>query len=291
MAESAPPLVSVTIPTKESAATLPRTLQSLAEQSFRDFETIVIEGGSRDGTERIASAAGCRILPDPGRLLAARVRGIREARGSLILLLDSDQQLSPTTLERAIPLMTEYDMLLLVERPSEVTGTTGRLFEAGRTLVQSDPARYAVPESGLVMPRLFRADLLKSAVERIPREALEFVTDRDHQILFYEYSRLTHRLGVLPDALSHIEPATLLEVLRKAARWGYGAGRLKASRLYDPLFTRLIGLRLPSDGLRSGSVGADQFLRANALAAVKAIPYSAGFAWGWLDHPRRSRGG
>ena len=289
MPGDAVPLVTISIPTKDSAATLRRTLESLAAQTSQDFETVVVDGESRDDTPRIAAEFGCRVVSDPGRLLAARVRGIREARGSFILLLDSDQVMAPTTLDRALSLMNEYDMLLLVERPLDVSGATGRLFDAGRALVQADPTRYAVPESGLVMPRFFRASLLKAAAERIPREALGFVTDRDHQILFYECARLSRRLGIVPDALAHIEPATLLEVLRRAGRWGYGAGRLKASRLYDQLFSHLMGVRVPSQGVREPGE-ADRFLRANLLAAVKAIPYSAGFAWGWLDQRRRSRG-
>jgi glycosyltransferase involved in cell wall biosynthesis len=287
--EPGTPTVSVTIPTKDSARTLRGTLESLLHQNYQDFEIVIIDGGSRDSTLSIAQEYRCRILSERGPLLAARVRGIREARGRFTLLLDSDQRLEPATLASAVGLMDNFDMLLLIERPVDVSTITGRLFDAGRSLVQSDPARFAVPEAGLVMPRFFRAELLRSAAAHIPPAALDFVTDRDHQILYFECSRISRRLGALPDALRHVEPSSPVEVVQKAVHWGYGAGRLRASHLYDQLFSRLIGLRLPSGGLSSGSVGAERFIRANALAAVKAIPYGVGFAWGWLNHPRGTR--
>jgi len=68
------PLISVIIPTLRSAALLPGALDSLAAQTCRDFEVVVCDGGSGDGTadiarERATTLPALRVdaQPDAGR--------------------------------------------------------------------------------------------------------------------------------------------------------------------------------------------------------------------------------
>lgn len=95
-------LFSVVIPTFNRADLLPRTLDSVWRQSFRDFEVIVIDDGSTDETlEYLRSLSGCvRVFTElnkgPG---AARNLGIREACGDYIAFLDSDDIWLPWTLD------------------------------------------------------------------------------------------------------------------------------------------------------------------------------------------------
>jgi glycosyltransferase involved in cell wall biosynthesis len=93
------PLISVVIPTWNSEAVLPLALQSLCEQSFRDFELIVSDGASADGSlavvERFAAALpGLRVdsRPDKG-VYDAINRGVRLANGDWFLVLGSDDRL------------------------------------------------------------------------------------------------------------------------------------------------------------------------------------------------------
>ena len=94
MAPPAPPIVSVLIPTYNGAATLAETLASVFAQSFADFEVIVIDDGSTDATPDVLAAAGdsrLRVVRQPNAgISAARNRGIAEARGEFIALLDHD---------------------------------------------------------------------------------------------------------------------------------------------------------------------------------------------------------
>lgn len=86
-------LASVIVPAHNAAGTLPRTLAGLAAQDLDgDFEVIVVDDGSSDGTGAIAERAGVRVLHNrepvgPG---ASRNRGAAEARGDVLAFTDAD---------------------------------------------------------------------------------------------------------------------------------------------------------------------------------------------------------
>ena len=103
------PYFSVIIPTYNRLPLLREALESVRVQSFKDFEIIVVDDGSEDGTacvvsEMINKSWGgwiqLRIIVQenlgPGE---ARNRGIREARGKFVAFLDSDDLWFPWTLE------------------------------------------------------------------------------------------------------------------------------------------------------------------------------------------------
>jgi glycosyltransferase involved in cell wall biosynthesis len=93
---STSPRVSVVIPAFQAEGRIDRTLTRLAEQTFRDFEVVVVNDGSTDGTSisvRRASEADGRIrLVEQANagIAAARNRGIEAARGDLLAFLDDD---------------------------------------------------------------------------------------------------------------------------------------------------------------------------------------------------------
>ena len=87
------PLVSVIIPTYNRRNRLEEAVRSVLDQTFRDFELIVVDDGSTDGTRDMLQPFGNSVkVLDQERsgASAARNLGIGEARGSLIAFLDSD---------------------------------------------------------------------------------------------------------------------------------------------------------------------------------------------------------
>jgi len=100
--------VTVCTPTYNRALTLPRVFQSLQTQTMREFEWLVVDDGSTDGTrelvERWRSQADFPIQyfwqENQGKHAALNV-GIARARGKLFVILDSDDTLPPEALERA----------------------------------------------------------------------------------------------------------------------------------------------------------------------------------------------
>lgn len=87
------PLISVITITYNASETLPLTMESVAEQTFTDFEHIIVDGASSDDTIMIArqmGRPGLRIVsePDDG-LYDAMNKGLKMARGSYLLFLNS----------------------------------------------------------------------------------------------------------------------------------------------------------------------------------------------------------
>ena len=113
--ESPRPRVSVVIPTYNAARSIEQTIASVAAQTFRDIEIIVVDDTSRDNTETVTRRALSETgLPHKFVLLAensgpahARNVGVRQASGEFIAFLDSDDIWLPQKLERQVALLDD----------------------------------------------------------------------------------------------------------------------------------------------------------------------------------------
>jgi len=90
------PFVSIVIPTYQRAAQLERLLSALEKQTYKNFETIVVDDGSTDTTGDVAKNRRLKYvrLPHRGRVHAKNY-GAKEAKGSVVLFLDDDGITSP----------------------------------------------------------------------------------------------------------------------------------------------------------------------------------------------------
>ena len=96
------PAVSVVIATYNRAHFLRDAIQSVLRQSFRDYELIIVDDGSSDGTRQLLEsyAGQIRFFRQENRgPSAARNTGIRHARGRWIAFQDSDDISAPDHLE------------------------------------------------------------------------------------------------------------------------------------------------------------------------------------------------
>ncbi len=87
------PLFSVIIPVFNREILLPRAIESVLNQSFKDFEIIVIDDGSTDKSAQVAQSYGVRVVKRKnGGVAAARNLGIKLSKGNIIAFLDSDDE-------------------------------------------------------------------------------------------------------------------------------------------------------------------------------------------------------
>ncbi len=104
------PLVSVIVPCWNAELTLSETLESIAGQTYRDWEAIVVDDGSNDGSALIAAewqerdARFIVVRQANGGLSVARNRGIEHARGEFLLFLDADDLIASEKLAHQLPL-------------------------------------------------------------------------------------------------------------------------------------------------------------------------------------------
>jgi len=97
------PLASVVIPTLQEGGYLRATLASLAEQTYRRHEVLVVDGGSHDDTVAIAREFGVRVVQAPGStLVTARQLGAQAAGGSIVVSADADTRYPPDHLARVV---------------------------------------------------------------------------------------------------------------------------------------------------------------------------------------------
>src|SRR5689334_25256855 len=93
-----PTSVSVVLPTYERREQVVRAVESVLRQTYRDFELIVVDDGSTDGTEAALRRLGDGlryVRRENGGTGAARNTGTELARGAVVAFLDSDDEWRP----------------------------------------------------------------------------------------------------------------------------------------------------------------------------------------------------
>lgn len=129
------PFCSVIIPTYNRAAFIRRAIGSVLNQTFQDFEIIVVDDGSTDDTESVVAAIQDKRLryfrKENAERSAARNFGVRKANGRYINFLDSDDTFYPYHLETAYEFLTRNPVEVFHLR-FDIKDTNGRLHRAVR---------------------------------------------------------------------------------------------------------------------------------------------------------------
>lgn len=216
------PRVSVIIPVYNRASLLPRTLDSVIAQAFRDWEIVLVDDGSTDSTAEVADAYA-RKLGD--RLMyirqenrgagAARNRGIDVCRGRFVAFLDSDDEFRPRKLEKQMELFARRPELGFVfsdYATVDVDGTRSESVFGGEDLTARQ-LRYesiapALNVCGNLFDTLIRGYFISTIVGLVRREVLgenlRFDTDLifGEEWLFYLRVARTCPAGFVDEPLS-----------------------------------------------------------------------------------------
>lgn len=99
------PAISVIVPVYQAERLLPQCVESVLGQTFSDWELLLVDDGSQDGSPALCDAyaagdARVRVFHKPnGGVSSARNLGLEQARGQCIAFLDADDALVPAALE------------------------------------------------------------------------------------------------------------------------------------------------------------------------------------------------
>jgi hypothetical protein len=158
------PTVTVIIPTYNRKLLLLEALQSVLAQTYRDYEVVVVDDGSTDDTE--GALAHFRqhvryLYKANGGVSSARNAGIREARGSLIAFLDSDDFWEKNFLEVTASYLAQHSDAAMVS-------TAWRTQPSGHRW----PPIKAPLLHGRMLPRLIQTRLVRTSAVVARRQAL-----------------------------------------------------------------------------------------------------------------------
>ena len=137
------PGVSVIIPVYNGAATIGRALKSVFDQTFADFEIVVVDDGSTDDTPSVLAAYSesdkIRVVRQANRgLPAARNAAVAASRGELLALIDHDDEWLPRKLELTVAAMRADPDAVLVYSDMIVVNEAGEEFR--RSQIRPDTA-------------------------------------------------------------------------------------------------------------------------------------------------------
>jgi len=139
---SADPAITVIVPTYNRADLIGETLESVAAQTFTDWECIVVDDGSTDNTREVVERFIARdprfryVRQENSSAASARNHGVRLARGEFIAFLDSDDLFTPDRLEWQIAALRNEPRAVLAygQTYNFRTGheSEGKLYQANR---------------------------------------------------------------------------------------------------------------------------------------------------------------
>jgi glycosyltransferase involved in cell wall biosynthesis len=195
------PAVSVVIPTYNRVQLLSEALDSVAAQTFRDYEIIIIDDGSADQTREAVEQR-----KEPIRYAWQRNQGVSEARNHALRLthsefvafLDSDDLWEPTFLERAIERLRAHPDEALVYTDFVSTDASG---------VRRIRGHRKTPRGGSVTAELFASTFIHTSAvvarAHIVRDAGGFDGRLTHNEDYDLWLRLSvrHRFGLIDEPL------------------------------------------------------------------------------------------
>ncbi|HHP7244557.1 MAG TPA: glycosyltransferase family 2 protein [Elainellaceae cyanobacterium] len=168
------PHVSVVIPAYNVEKTIAETIQSVLNQSFSDFELIIINDGSTDSTvEVVRQILDSRIKIysfENAGLPEARNRGIRHAIGKFVTFVDADDLWTPDKIE------DQLDALQTYPEAGVAYSWTAFIDEHSQFLYAGEP----FPHHGNVYPQLLVKNFIASGSNiMIRREVIDEIGEYD----------------------------------------------------------------------------------------------------------------
>ena len=200
------PTFSVVIPTHESRDYVVAAIRSVLGQTDPDFEIVVIDNGSSDGTEEAVGAIGdpriaYRWQEDSGLPADSRNRGIELCRGEWIAFLDADDEWKPDKLAAVRAAIQADPGIDIVCHDVEI-------IDAGR--MKTGKRAYRLDDRSSFEQLLYRGNFLSTSATTVRASAIrdaggfdvrqEYFTVEDYD-LWLRLARTGSRIAIVPRVL------------------------------------------------------------------------------------------
>ena len=200
---------SVIVPAYNAEATLPALLNSLSNQSYKDYEIVVVDDFSRDRTPRITRDYQCKLIilsKNHGPAYCRNI-GVKNASGEILVFTDSD-------------CIADYHWLANIHRcfsNSNIAAIMGRVILMPSTLLGNSISALGFPAGGAIgFEKIWRVDqygftdslsscncaIRKDIFDKIGGFDVSFpYPGGEDSLLAYSLRRLNHRIKYYPSAL------------------------------------------------------------------------------------------
>jgi glycosyltransferase involved in cell wall biosynthesis len=222
------PLISVVMPARNASATLEQSLQSLAEQSLRDFELVLVDDGSSDGTAELARSFACKLSlrlveHEQSQGVARSINdGLAASDSEFVARLDADDLAHPDRL-------TQQVMLLRQQPRVSVCGSHMLVFDNASGPTQPRGMLAHPTHSAAIRTALLQRCAISHPSVMCRRSVFDLVGVYDPNFDFAEDYELWCRASLLGAQFANID-APLTSYRRHAGQVSQQKGQLQYER-------------------------------------------------------------
>lgn len=231
-------MISIIIPAYNAASVLPRCLDSILVQTYKDFEIIVVDDGSSDDTSIILAQYASkdnRIHPIQAKnngASVARNRGLDLAKGDYIVFCDSDDMVSPDWLSKFMSCHDKADLISqgYVKSNGKKNCLSTKKYKGKHQIAEWIYAAAEITLWGFLWCKMFRADVVKKNKIRFDsnlkfQEDLTFIlnyiqyVDSIYQLdsccYFYIDNGMVNKYSDIPKFFSSLQCIGYLRIITK----------------------------------------------------------------------------
>ncbi len=155
--------VSVVIPLYNAQDVIRETVQTVLAQTWKDYDIVVVDDGSTDGSGAVVKEFGYRvryIRQANAGVAAARNRGVAESKGECVAFLDHDDLWDPSKLDKQVRVLETYPKVGMVitdvahiDRASHPMGILGKGYNPSETFARLFVGGYVPTPSAAMIRR------------------------------------------------------------------------------------------------------------------------------------------
>ncbi|MCL4365280.1 MAG: glycosyltransferase [Candidatus Marsarchaeota archaeon] len=231
------PEISVIIPSLNEEGYIKNVFKGLSDQTFRNFEIIVVDGNSTDRTRDIARKHGRIILENRPHIGVARNTGARAAKGKILFFTNADTRASPG-------LLKIYSRLF---EDKSIVAASGPLLPLEKTTMF---IRFGYWFASVVLAKLsflMGMPAISGSNLAVRRSAFNKMGGFDESLVTYEDLDLVARLKAC-GSVKYVDTARVETSARRIVKWGliryilFNAGNVlrynlfhKSKENYEPI--------------------------------------------------------